>query len=111
MSCSVELSKKKVFYLGTWLFKPADQDLHCFQEGDISEIRMVKINYILASGDFCCLLITITNSLDSDQDFCSGSKAFDTLLPSIMQRVKIAQQAHDVKKTMYRCHDIASMLI
>ena len=33
MSCSVELSMKKVFYLGAWLFKPADQDLHCFQEG------------------------------------------------------------------------------
>ena len=28
----------------------------------------LHFNSYLASGDFCCLLITLTNSLDPDQD-------------------------------------------
>ena len=37
----------------------------------------ISFNSFLASGDFCCLLITFSNSLDPDQDQLSIGQDLD----------------------------------
>ena len=70
-----------------------------------SELKMVKnnlksLNASLASGNFCCLLITFANSLDQDQVRSSGPyldpNYFDTLIGFLKELFK---QVNFDKKT------------
>ena len=42
--------------------------LFCFKNLTVSGLVPSLVSNFLASGDFCCLLITFANSLDPDQD-------------------------------------------
>ena len=60
--------------MNTHIFiKPYNDDLHQI---------VYELNYFLATGDFCHLLINYANSLDPDQDRQnnSGFKPFETLM-------------------------------
>ena len=68
-----------------WLFLssiPQAWALQVRKEGYSNNMGLFVHYFFLASGDFCCLLKTFANSLDSDTE-CpswSGSKLLDTLI-------------------------------
>ena len=80
----------------------------------LAYLYLLEFNSFLASGDFCCLLITFTNSLDPDQDRqnvdhdldpnCLTLRVFlkDLLKKVIFKKVSRQQQKHEKLSSMQR---------